>query len=189
MMALGCPAVAGPAQERFQERSVPRSHARIKVIGGVVVILATIVWLAVSGIKESQTYYVTVVELQGMGDEAYSRRLRVAGNVEVGSIRRDGERVFFTLVQEKRVLPVIYTGTEPLPDTFRDRAQALADGNYGRDGVFTAKKIQAKCASKYQPEPGGKPGTPGAVYETPKKAASLAAPAPNEAAAPAARPY
>jgi cytochrome c-type biogenesis protein CcmE len=62
--------------------------------------------------------------------------------------------VDFTLVQDKLQLKVSYTGSEPLPDTFRDVAQALADGKMGRDGVFHASKIQAKCASKYEAKPG-----------------------------------
>ena len=48
---------------------------------------------------------------------------------------------------------VVYTGTEPLPDTFKDESQALADGRMGPDGVFQANKIQAKCASKYEAKP------------------------------------
>ena len=48
---------------------------------------------------------------------------------------------------------VVYTGTDPLPDTFKDNAQALADGRLGPDGVFEANKIQAKCASKYESKP------------------------------------
>ena len=148
-----------------------RLRERAKIIGGIVVILATISWLAVSGIQESKTYYVTVTELQAMGDQAYSRRHRVGGDVAVGSIQRHDERVSFTLIQDKKTLPVVYVGTDPLPDTFRDRAQALADGSYGRDGVFTAKKIQAKCASKYEAKPGGQ-GTPGTVYEPPRRTAA-----------------
>ena len=60
----------------------------------------------------------------------------------------------FVLVQEDQRLRVAYLGADPLPDTFRDGAQALADGKLGRDGVFQANKIQAKCASKYEPKPG-----------------------------------
>jgi len=44
-------------------------------------------------------------------------------------------------------------GIEPLPDTFRDGAQALADGKMRADGTFHATKIQAKCASKYESKP------------------------------------
>jgi cytochrome c-type biogenesis protein CcmE len=53
---------------------------------------------------------------------------------------------------------VVYDGAEPVPDTFRDGAQALADGKMGPDGVFRASKIQAKCASKYQSKPGAGAG-------------------------------
>ena len=47
-----------------------------------------------------------------------------------------------------------YVGTEAPPDTFKDDSQALADGSFGRDGVFHAKALQAKCASKYAPQQG-----------------------------------
>jgi cytochrome c-type biogenesis protein CcmE len=53
------------------------------------------------------------------------------------------------------LLNVVYNGTEPPPDTFKDNAQALAEGNFGRDNVFYAKQIQAKCASKYAPQQNG----------------------------------
>jgi cytochrome c-type biogenesis protein CcmE len=96
-----------------------------------------------------------------MGDQIYGKRLRVAGDVESGSIQRKGAQVEFTLIQDKRRLKVAYSGTDPLPDTFRDGAQALADGKMGTDGVFRANKIQAKCASKYEAKPGQMaPGQP-----------------------------
>jgi cytochrome c-type biogenesis protein CcmE len=66
--------------------------------------------------------------------------------------------VQFVLVEEDQNVSVDYTGTEAPPDTFKDDSQALADGNFGRDGVFHAKQLQAKCASKYAPQQ----GTPGA---------------------------
>jgi cytochrome c-type biogenesis protein CcmE len=92
-----------------------------------------------------------------MGDGAYTKRLRVAGNVVPGSIKRSGTRVEFLLKEQDLTLPVSYTGTEAPPDTFKDDSQALADGSFGRDGVFHAKQLQAKCASKYAPQP-GQPG-------------------------------
>jgi cytochrome c-type biogenesis protein CcmE len=97
-----------------------------------------------------------------MGKEAYSKRLRVAGNVVPGSIKRTGTRVDFMLKEQDLTLPVSYTGTEAPPDTFKDDSQALADGSFGRDGVFHAKQLQAKCASKYAPQPGQPGNTPAA---------------------------
>lgn len=120
----------------------------------VVAIIGTLVWLAAGGISETKTYYKTISELQQMGDRAMNAKIRVGGDVEKGSIERNGRDVFFTLQQDKTKLKVVYSGIEPLPDTFRDGAQALADGRLGPDGVFRASKIQAKCASKYEAKPG-----------------------------------
>jgi cytochrome c-type biogenesis protein CcmE len=141
-----------------------------------VLILISLGYLAYTGVQDSKSYYVTIKELNKMGNDAYSKRLRVAGNVVPGSIRRTGTRVDFLLKEENLTLPVSYTGTEAPPDTFKDDSQALADGSFGRDGVFHAKQLQAKCASKYAPQP----GQPGAAPPTePAKSMSK-----NQASAP-----
>lgn len=121
----------------------------------VAVIVGTLIWLAVGGTTGNMTYYKTVAELDQMGSQALGKRLRVGGDVEPGSISRSGREVSFVLVQEQRKLRVVYRGSDPLPDTFRDGAQALADGRMGPDRVFRASQIQAKCASKYEAKPGG----------------------------------
>ncbi len=124
-----------------------------------VLIVVSLGFLAYTGVQDSKSYYVTIKELNGMGNEAYAKRLRVAGNVVPGSIKRNGTRVDFMLKENELTLPVSYTGTEAPPDTFKDDSQALADGSFGRDGVFHAKQLQAKCASKYAPAPGSNPAT------------------------------
>ena len=129
-----------------------QSSKFLKFGSAMVAILLALGYLAYTGVQESKSYYVTIKELHGMGDGAYTKRLRVAGNVQPGSIRRSGMNVNFVLVENEQTLNVVYNGTEPLPDTFKDDAQALAEGSYGRDGVFSAKQIQAKCASKYAPQ-------------------------------------
>ena len=114
-------------------------------------IVAALSYLAFTGIQESKSYYVTIKELQSMGNQAQARRLRVAGSVVPGSIHRQGTGADFQLDEEGRKLQISYRGSEPPPDTFKDNAQALVEGSYGADGVFHAKQIQAKCASKYAP--------------------------------------
>jgi cytochrome c-type biogenesis protein CcmE len=128
----------------------------LRISIAVVIILGTIIYLAITGIQANKDYYVTIGELQSMGNKAYTRHLRVAGNVAPGSIERNGTNAHFVLVEQGRTLKVNYEGAEPPPDTFKDDAQALAMGTYGRDGVFHATQLQAKCASKYAPA--NKPG-------------------------------
>ncbi len=123
----------------------------VRVAIAIVIILGTIGYLAITGVRANKSYYVTIAELQSMGNKAFTRHLRVAGNVQPGSIQQDGSQMHFVLVEQGNTLRVSYTGMEPPPDTFKDNAQALAIGSYGRDGVFHATQIQAKCASKYAP--------------------------------------
>jgi cytochrome c-type biogenesis protein CcmE len=133
----------------------------------VAVIVGTIVWLAWSGAAASKSYYVHIPELIAMGDKAYHSQLRVEGFVVPGSIKHDGPHVTFVMNEFEshspkaatgRRLTVIYKGSEPPPDTFKDDSQALAIGTLERDGLFQATALQAKCASKYAPAtPGAQP--------------------------------
>jgi len=129
----------------------------------MLLIVGSLVWLAVGGIKDTKTYYKTIPELQQMGKKAQGQRLRVGGDVQPGSISKNGPQVSFVLHQGATTLNVVYSGSDPLPDTFKDNAEALADGRLGADGVFEANKIQAKCASKYE----AKPSQRGLTHETP----------------------
>jgi cytochrome c-type biogenesis protein CcmE len=131
-----------------------RKATLLRFGSAIAVIVLSLGYLAWTGVQESKSYYVTIQELQTL-DGRYSKRLRVAGNVVPGSIRRQGTQVEFQLRENDFVLPVAYKGTEAPPDTFKDDSQALAEGSYGRDGVFHATQLQAKCASKYAPKPNG----------------------------------
>lgn len=154
----------------------------VRIGFAVVVILGTIGWLAYSGYGANKSYYVTIGELGGMGAKAYTSQLRVEGFVKPGTIVQDGTHADFVLDEFEshspkaatgRLLKVSYKGTEPPPDTFKDDSQALAVGCYGRDGVFHATTLQAKCASKYAP------AQPTAAAPNPRAAS---APPPNPAA-------
>ncbi|HEX2520715.1 MAG TPA: cytochrome c maturation protein CcmE, partial [Terriglobia bacterium] len=106
--------------------------------------------LGFSGFDESLAYYKTVDELKAMKDDAYDKRLRVAGNVVANSREDSPGVVRFKLEQKGDVISGKYVGKDLLPDTFKDGAQAMAEGHLSRSGEFEASKIQAKCASKYE---------------------------------------
>jgi cytochrome c-type biogenesis protein CcmE len=131
-----------------------KPYAKFAIL--VVAIIGTLGWLAAGGINETKTYYKEIKEVNAMGKDALDKRIRVGGDVEKDSIVRTGKEVRFILIQNDLKLPVVYTGNDPLPDTFRDGSQALADGKLRSDGVFQANRIQAKCASKYEGKPGYK---------------------------------
>lgn len=171
-----------------------KSSNSVRIGIAIAIILGTIAWLGFSGYSANKSYYVTIAELGKMGDKAYKSNLRVEGFVKPGSIEQDGPHVTFVLNEFEshspkagagRVLTVVYKGSEPPPDTFKDDSQALAIGTIGRDGVFHATALQAKCASKYAPaQPGAKPGTtPTQPATNPNPRASVAPSQPGSAPA------
>jgi cytochrome c-type biogenesis protein CcmE len=125
----------------------------VKFAIGIGVIVAAVAWLAGSGFEQNKTYYVTVNEL--LSGKAAQQRVRVGGEVAPGSVERRGGQVTFRLSQDSASVPVVYVGTDTLPDTFVGGSQAIIEGNYASNGVFRADQIQAKCASKYQAAPPG----------------------------------
>jgi cytochrome c-type biogenesis protein CcmE len=120
--------------------------------GAIAIIVLSLAYLAYTGVQEGRSYYYNIKELRAQDDSVYSKHLRVSGIVQPGSIHQSGTHAEFILVEEGLTLPVSYQGQEPPPDTFKDNAQALAVGTLGRDGVFRANELQAKCASKYAPQ-------------------------------------
>lgn len=163
------------------------SGKNVRIGSAVVIILATIGWLAYTGYGSGKSYYVTIAELGKLGDKAYKNNLRVEGFVQPGSIEQNGTQVTFVMNEFEshspkaasgRLLKVSYKGSEPPPDTFKDDSQALAEGTYGRDGVFHATVLQAKCASKYAPaKPGAAPAS-----GAPRSTAETSTPAPSNVA-------
>ena len=134
-------------------------NTRLKFAVGVGLILSTLGYLAWSGVSENKTYYHTISELDALHGAALRQRMRVSGNVQAGSIQHFSGRIDFVLEEQGRSLPVSYVGTDPLPDTFKDGAQALVEGHREPDGRFVAEQVQAKCASKYEAAPGAHPET------------------------------
>jgi cytochrome c-type biogenesis protein CcmE len=129
-----------------------------KIAIAIIIILGSIAYLSISAEQSNKSYYVTIQELQTMGNKAYTRHLRVAGMVVPGSIVRQGPNADFTLYEKSNKLRVEYVGEEPPPDTFKNNSPTLAVGTFGRDGVFHATELQSKCASHYAPaKPGAKP--------------------------------
>lgn len=158
-------------------------NVRGKFAIGAVIILGTLAWLGWVGASQSKTYYHTIAEIQSPnGVIASHQRMRVGGNVETGSIHHLPGRIDFILQEQGRTMNVSYVGRDPLPDTFKDGAQALVEGRAMPDGRFVAEQVQAKCASKYAASPNGAaPAYPagGSTMQSSPQPAGSASPLPG----------
>ena len=131
--------------------------ARSKFLLGATIIVVSVVFLISSGIKETGVYFLTPTELidKTTSDPTfYDVGIKVGAKVVRGSVRRDdaARRVDFEVSDGQHQFPVTYTGI--VPDTFTDAndIEVIVEGKYGKDGVFRATEVLAKCGSRYETE-------------------------------------
>jgi cytochrome c-type biogenesis protein CcmE len=144
------PAAAAPGAE------VVAVKARTKFLIGGALVLGTSGYLMASSIESTGMYYLTPTELatKVRGDESlHETGVRVGARVVPGTIQRDpgGKSVSFTMTDGARSYPVRYRGI--IPDTFTDSVDVVVEGRLGRDNVFRATVLTAKCASRYENAP------------------------------------
>src|SRR5580765_5158351 len=85
--------------------------SKVKFAIGAGIIIVTLSCLAWVGAQQSKTYYHTISEIPALDGPALHQRLRVGGDVKVGSIQHYSGRIDFVLVEEGKTLPVSYVGT------------------------------------------------------------------------------
>lgn len=124
---------------------------------GAVVIIGAVSLLMVEGIKQTGTYFLTptqLVERTAQDPTFHDVGLKVSAKVVKGSIVRDAaaQRVDFSITDGTQTFPVTYVGM--VPDTFTDEndIDVVVEGKFGRDRVFQATDVIAKCGSRYEAE-------------------------------------
>ena len=131
--------------------------AGTKFVAGAMVIALGITGLIWSGVKETGVYFLTPSELvaRTSADPTFHDvGLKVGAKVVPGSVHRDAatRTIDFKVTDGSSEFPVTYTGL--VPDTFTDASniEVIVEGKYGRDGVFHATEVLAKCGSRYEAE-------------------------------------
>jgi len=148
-----------------------------KLIIGIVIIIAAVVYLIASSTLSQSQYFLTVEELQSNQAEYVGKNVRMSGAVlgdtieynqqtleltfQVAQIPGDhrvieqmgGMSVVLAQAAHDPTLPkmtVHYVG--PRPDLLKDEAQAIITGSLDENGIFQASELLLKCPSKYQSE-------------------------------------
>ncbi|HXE56396.1 MAG TPA: cytochrome c maturation protein CcmE [Gemmatimonadales bacterium] len=132
--------------------------ARNKFLLGATLIVGSVSWLIVEGVKETGVYFLTPSELAAKtaADPSFINvGLKLGAKVVPGSVRRDPatQTIDFQVTDGVRTYPVTYRGL--VPDTFTDAddIEVVVEGRLGPDGVFRATDVLAKCGSRYEAAP------------------------------------
>jgi cytochrome c-type biogenesis protein CcmE len=147
---------------------------RAKYIVAGLLVVAAAAYLIVTSTGSTARYFLTIEELQAMGQDADGRRLTISGAVLGETIDYDPSqpRVTFTIVQvpadpreveragglakvlhdavndpEAPTLDVVYDDVKP--DLLQHESQAIIRGQIKVDGRFYADEVLLKCPTKY----------------------------------------
>jgi len=148
-----------------------------KLIIGIVIIIAAVVYLIASSTLSQSQYFLTVEELQSNQAEYVGKNVRMSGAVLGDTIKYDPQTLELTfqvaqipgdhrVIEQMGGMSVVlaqaahdptlpkmtvhYVG--PRTDLLKDEAQAIITGSLDENGIFQASELLLKCPSKYQSE-------------------------------------
>ena len=121
---------------------------RLTIIVGIVAAVGVATALVLNAFNSNIVFFYSPSQVANHEAPA-GRPFRVGGMVTVGSVKRDGVDVQFTVTDLVKSMQVHYRG--PLPDLFKEGKGVVAQGKLGDDGVFTAQEVLAKHDENYMP--------------------------------------
>jgi len=140
-------------------------------------IAVALVILMVTAIRAASTYYYTLPQFRGLGQDAVGRYVQVNGTVG-GPLHWEAttQQLVFDVLPATgtaasatgagsaavAALPVVFHGARP--DAFTTGISVVVAGRLGADGTFEAHQVLVKCPSHYT---AAAPGQDGAQWAKP----------------------
>ena len=125
-----------------------RKRLLVVLLGlGMVGIASALVLFA---FNDNLVFFMSPSDLASKGAPE-TRRLRLGGLVETGSVARqgDGRTIDFRVTDGNSAVPVVFSGV--LPDLFREGQGVVVEGALAKNGVFKADTVLAKHDERYMP--------------------------------------
>lgn len=124
----------------------------VKYIVAFAVIALALGYFVITGLSGEKLYYKEVSELINKPDEYNGKGLKVSGNVthDNFTVNKFQQYASFMITDPAgAVMSVEYRGV--IPDAFEQGAAVVVEGTYNKDeNLFTARRMMAKCPSKYE---------------------------------------
>jgi len=132
-------------------------NTTVKILIVSLVVIGSVTYLILSGVKQTGMQYMTVTELAQMDRAPKAGGFRLDGIVAAGTIRYDQKepRLQFRMTDGKEAVNVVYDGL--MPDAFADGRDVVVEGTFRQtDHTLHATKLVTKCPSKYEAQGLGK---------------------------------
>jgi len=127
-----------------------KARRRLVVVLTAAPILAASVGLSLYAMGDTAVYFYSPSQAQEKHVRP-GKLVRLGGLVAMGSVvkRADGT-VIFGVTDHQATDKVVFHGD--LPDLFREGQGVVTQGEFGPDGVFTAREVLAKHDERYMPK-------------------------------------
>jgi cytochrome c-type biogenesis protein CcmE len=125
-----------------------RKQRRLTLLGTAVGVLGLALGLVLYAMRDNIVFFHAPADVAAKGVQP-GMRFRLGGLVKEGSVKRDGQRITFEVMDAKQALPVRYEGI--LPDLFREGQGVVAEGMLEGSGVFRADTVLARHDETYMP--------------------------------------
>lgn len=122
-----------------------------KIILVSLVVIGSVAYLILSGVKQTGMQYMTVTELAQMEKAPKAGGFRLDGIVAAGTIQYDQKtpQLRFRMTDGKEAVNIVYDGL--MPDAFADGRDVVVEGTFRHsDRTLHASKLVTKCPSKYE---------------------------------------
>ena len=122
------------------------------IVGGFLILLVIIVLFATVSSKNI-AYYYTPAEVLQFPEHFKSRKIRVMGLVEPGSVQWNpqGPELRFRISEDRIThLSIVYTGAKP--DMFQENQGIILEGSMADDTTFDASLLLVKHNEQYRVE-------------------------------------
>jgi len=135
----------------------PRQTKPGRILVSAVLALAAIGFLVSKGLGSATVYFKTadeaVAERQALG----TKRFRIQGSVQPGTIRQDNGRLLFSILGERGALvPVVHTGGQPT-GLFKELIPVVLEGRWAAEGPdYASDKIIVKHSETYRADNPGR---------------------------------
>jgi cytochrome c-type biogenesis protein CcmE len=128
-------------------------NTTVKILIVSCVVVASVAYLILSGVKQTGLQYMTVTELAQITQAPKAGGFRLDGIVAAGTIAYDQKapRLEFQMTDGKEAIHVVYDGL--MPDAFAEGRDVVVEGTFRHsDRTLHASKLVTKCPSKYESE-------------------------------------
>lgn len=127
-----------------------RKKKRLAVIAGGMSVLVIAVTLVLVALGQGAAYFRMPSDITA-ADMNPGTRIRLGGLVQTGTVDRGhGTTIRFDVTDEKKSVPVVFTGI--LPDLFREGQGVIVEGTFNSAGRFVADTVLAKHDERYMPK-------------------------------------